>query len=337
MTKGICRNAPCPNGTSETPIERYPGPGEYCPECGERLQPLPETPSKPFGGLTPLEALQKFEVDRPAQAVRAAVPRFKRFGVASVAVCVAVAGALVVLGPRAMGHQRGETIRVCRSSMTDRFAADIIAAYAVKSGTPASHFELARSGSCDVAFAVTDDAAAGAVVGRDAIVAVVNPQNAMVRLSQGQLRQIFNGEMTDWSQAGGKPGRIVAILPDASTDEAQTASKTLLHDLTPAPSVRRVASSAEVVRAVVSGAGRNAVGLVAFSAAVPAKVLVLAAAPAPSWLSIADARYPLSLGVTVEAPAQSHAPGAAALVQYARSDEAQSLVSRDGLVPKKGF
>jgi O-antigen ligase len=37
---GVCRKTACQNGAIAAPVELYPGPGEYCPECGERLDPL---------------------------------------------------------------------------------------------------------------------------------------------------------------------------------------------------------------------------------------------------------------------------------------------------------
>lgn len=57
-TLGICKGAPCV-AAGNGPIERYAGPGQFCPDCGEVLQPyvpgksawsLPESPSPPPGG-----------------------------------------------------------------------------------------------------------------------------------------------------------------------------------------------------------------------------------------------------------------------------------------------
>ncbi|MFN2459226.1 MAG: substrate-binding domain-containing protein [Candidatus Velthaea sp.] len=353
MTQGVCTNRACANGIARTAIERYPGPGEYCPECGDELQavaaavaepqpaavvPAPEA-AAPFGGLTPLQALQQFDADQP---VAPPPPRrrrgLRRLAFAALPVFFGAVAAIVFFGPGATGHPRsGDAVRICRSSITERFAADVIAAYSAKNGAAASQFEMAQSGPCDVTFAVSADTATATLVAHDGIVAVVNPQNPVVRLSPDQVRQIFTGELTDWSQIGGPAGPIIALLPDAPSDEWRIAAKSVLHDAKPAASVRRMPSSADVVHAVVSGSGRGMVGLVAFSAAVPAKVVRLAAAPVPSALSIGDNRYPLTVGITVETSAATQAPAAAALVQYARSDDAQTIVSRDGLVPKKGF
>jgi phosphate transport system substrate-binding protein len=186
-----------------------------------------------------------------------------------------------------------------------------------------------------VRFAAKRGARSTQVVGYDGIVVVVNPQNPLTRLSEDDVRLIFSGAITDWAEFGEPPGRIVAIMPADTSDEAQTLAHTLLAHSKAGAGVRRVATSADVVRAVVSAAGRGTIGLVAFSAAVPAKVLALAPMPAPSSLSIGDRRYALSVALTVESA--SHAAGAAGLTAYARSEDAQAIVLRDGFVPKQGI
>src|SRR5260370_10682580 len=53
MTQGICRNPTCPAAANAKPVERYPGPGEYCPECGELLEPV--APPQENAALPPRE------------------------------------------------------------------------------------------------------------------------------------------------------------------------------------------------------------------------------------------------------------------------------------------
>lgn len=51
LTRGTCRNARCETARVQTPVERYSGVGEYCPECGDLLQRIwPDEPAvvKPF-------------------------------------------------------------------------------------------------------------------------------------------------------------------------------------------------------------------------------------------------------------------------------------------------
>ena len=336
MTAGICRNAACENARTAKQIDLYPGPGEYCPQCGEALEPVAPAP---FGGLTALEALAQFDAgetpaDAPAPPQR---PRTrKRVALVAASVAVAAVAAFAVLRPTAAQRSALPTaLHVCRSSMTERFAADVVRAYADKAGVPPSRFELTQSGPCDVRFAAQRSAKNAAVVGHDGIVVVVNPQNPLTRLSEDDVRLIFSGAITDWAEFGEPPGRIVAIMPSGASDESEMLARTLLAHSGIGTAVRRVASSADVVRAVVSPAGRGTIGLVAFSAAVPAKVLALAPQPAPSSLSIGDRRYAPSVALTVEST--SRASFAAGLAAYARSDDAQAIVLRNGFVPKQGI
>ena len=346
MTTGICRNAACAGAREAKPVELYPGPGEYCPECGDALEPLapaagtaPAAPAAPFGGLTALEALAQFDAGVPPAEAPVPAPRShtrKRIALVAASVTVAAVAAVALLRPTvAKPPAVSNAVHVCRSSVTEHFAADVVYAYAEKTGVAPARFEVARGGRCDVRFAVKQAVTSGDVVGRDGVVVVVNPQNPLTRLTEDDVRLIFSGAITDWAEFGEPPGRIVPIMPAAASDEAQTLARTLFAKGGAGTGARRLASSADVVRAVVSPGGRGTIGLVAFSAAVPAKVIALAPFPAPSSLSIGDRRYALSAALTVESVSRDGT--AAALAAFARSDDAQAIVLHDGFVPKRGI
>lgn len=345
MNTGICRNAACENARNAKPVELYAGPGEYCPGCGEALEPVapgaatPESIAPaPFGGLSALEALSRFDVGE--SSLETPVPlrgqrSGKRVALIAASVAVAVVAAAAVLRPTAAQRTTvANATHVCRSSMTERLAADVVYAYAEKTGVPRTHFDLTQSGPCDVRFTAKRTAKATGVLGYDGIVVVVNPQNPLTRMTQDDVRLIFSGAITDWSEFGEAPGRIVPIMPAAGSDEADALTRTLLAHSAIATGVRRAASSEAVVRAVVSPGNRSAIGLVAFSAAVPAKVIALPPLPAPSFLSIGDRRYALSVTLTVDAKSRTRA--AAGLAAFARSADAQAIVFRDGFVPNQG-
>ena len=48
-------------------------------------------------------------------------------------------------------------------------------------------------------------------IARDAIALVVHPANPVGELTLDQVRGIFTGEITDWNQVGGPPGRITVV------------------------------------------------------------------------------------------------------------------------------
>ncbi|WP_317996757.1 energy transducer TonB [Vulcanimicrobium alpinum] len=50
---GLCPNPRCENGRIGTAVERYPGPGEYCPLCGDYLQPVERGAAPPAPAAAP--------------------------------------------------------------------------------------------------------------------------------------------------------------------------------------------------------------------------------------------------------------------------------------------
>lgn len=263
----------------------------------------------------------------------------RRLFLVSLAIVLAGAVAYPFLRPQPTDRRSASAaIQVCRSSLTDRLAGDIVRTFAAKSRTPASRFALVNGGTCDVRFgagiARSDDAG---FIGHDGIVVVVNRQNPVRELTLVQVRAILTGETTDWAEVGGRHGKIVPMVTPDGSDEVELLAATLLYDGKLGSSVLRSQSSAAIVRAVAAPSGHDRVGIVAFSASAAAKIVKLAWLPAPSTLSIAEHRYPFSLGVTARPGRVARDPLVADLLAYAQSDAAQALVVRDGLVPKVGF
>lgn len=341
MERGICVNPTCPSAANATPVDRYPGPGEYCPECGELLEAFvePAPPAPPFAGLRPLEALQRLDsVGSPSPP-----PRRRRnmrpYALASAMVVLATGVTGGALHQAAIGQPNGDALRVCRSSISQRLSSDVVSAYRAASSRRTPSVEFAREGRCDVRFSLVsgDDAKTAAVVGRDAIVVVVNPQNPLARLTLQQLRGVLTGEIGDWSQLGSSSGPIGAVVPEDGSDEAAVLAKQLLNGAPLGRNVRRVTSTADVVAAVAGTQGRLLIGVATFSGAVPAKVVSLAPGQPPSVVSIGEGRYPLAVAIGVEAAGAAPPAEATDLVRYARSDVARTIVIQDGLVPLKGY
>ena len=331
---GVCRNPNCPKGASEERVELYPGPGEYCPDCGEPLEAIPPQTQAPFGGLSPLEALEQLPPERPQE--RAPGPKKRRPLFAGLAVVTAAIAAVLMLHLSATGRTgNAGTVRVCAGSITGHFAQDLIRGYAERNAAPESQFSLVQSAPCDVRFAAGVNANPNDTIGHDALVVVVNPANPLMRLTPEAVRGVYDGKITDWAQLGGKPGKIVAYAPAGGTDESADPLRAMMQGEALGPNVQRLPSSSDVTHAVVRADSLGAIGLVAFSQSDPAKVLAINA-NAPNPLSIADGRYPFSVGVTVAVESTAR-PAAAALGGYARSDDAQPIVAHSGLITKRGF
>ncbi|MDB5042928.1 MAG: hypothetical protein JWN27_3654 [Candidatus Eremiobacteraeota bacterium] len=333
---GTCRNEGCSKGQTGENIERYPGPGEYCPECGERLAPVTLSARE---ALAPgaYEAFQSRLQQLIASPPPDADARKPAIIAGAIVIALILAAVMVVARPFA-SRTPAVAARVCGSSGSDALATSLVRAYAVKSGASASYrIDPPGMTHCDVRFSSAQQGTAGGVLAHDAVVAVVHPQNQLTRLSTRQLRGIFAGTITDWSQLGEQPGAIGAFLPDDVSDEVHVLRSSTFRGLTIGAAVRREVSSAAIVRRVASASGRRLIGLVTFSGAAPAKVVALGSAVPPSTLSIADRRYPLSFDVTVGSDLPAPSDEAAKLISYARSDEAQTVVARAGFVGNRGL
>jgi len=345
-----CLNVPsCAKAVAGETVEWYPGAGEYCPECGEALTPLDLMAAPPPAADAParVRTLPTTIPNSPPsvadiqRSLRAhSKPRFmtplRWFWIVAGAL---IAGSALVYAERVSAINRTPTdvISVCPIPSAQQLIVDLVRGYAAKSATPASRFVLTNTSSCDVRFSTAAETP-DAVIASDGIVAIVNPLNAISRVSEKQLREIFAGSIRDWSQLGGPRGAIVPILPDAASDEAKVLASSLFFGVAIDRGVRQSGSSADVTRAVTGAdrASRGAIGLVAFSQAVPAKVIPLAYLPPPSVLSIATRHYPYLLTIAVESASGHSAPAATGLIDYARSSDGAAIVVKNGLVPHFG-
>lgn len=54
-------------------------------------------------------------------------------------------------------------------------------------------------------------------IGATGTAVAVHPSNPVTQLAKDQVRQIFAGEISDWSQVGGKPGPIKVLIREANS------------------------------------------------------------------------------------------------------------------------
>lgn len=345
---GVCTNDDCEQARRRQPIERYPGPGQYCPECGELLSsastledeaalepditlesaPPPDPPVQPDSGAEP-------KYVPPADGNSTNRTRRLAFiacgAVALIAVAAAAAGVTQIIP--ALG------VRVCTSSMTDGIAKDVVDSYSSQHSAWPYHYSVTAPGdlACDVRFFTAEAGHDESVIARDGVVAVVNPQNPIARLDEDQVRDIFDGRIVNWSQLGGHSAKIAADVPGGSSDEVHVLEDRLMSGRPLGPGVDQTLTAAQIVRLIASPSGARSIGMVPFSAALPAKVVALAGPPAPSSLSIADERYPLSLRILAASDFRHPKRPAAELISFAHSAMARRVLLRAGLTAPRGF
>ncbi|EPR43856.1 phosphate binding protein [Desulfovibrio sp. X2] len=88
------------------------------------------------------------------------------------------------------------------------------------------------------------------IIARDAVCAIVNPNNPVQNLTVDQLQGIFSGKITDWKDVGGNPGRIAVISRDSSSGTFETWQEHVLKKEKVSPMALMQASSGAVMESV---------------------------------------------------------------------------------------
>jgi phosphate transport system substrate-binding protein len=194
--------------------------------------------------------------------------------------------------------------------------------------------QLAQQGLGDMRSPETEH-----VVGLDGIIVIVSPANPVAKLSLQQLQGVFSGAVSDWSQVGGKPGKINVYARDAKSGTFDT-FKTLVLDPGKQKlvgSAQRLESSNELSDLVANDS--SGIGFVGFAYLRNAKAISLVnecgMSFMPSTFDVKTEEYPLSRRLFLysgKLPAHSYAAG---LLDFAISVEAQAIIRDSGFIDQE--
>ena len=175
------------------------------------------------------------------------------------------------------------------------------------------------------------------VIGLDALVPVVAPQNPVAALSLSQLAQVFSGAVTNWRDLGGPDAPIALHLLHADLGLAQFFDDRILsaqgHPV-PSADITRHDSSAGLAEAVARDA--YAIGITAQSAHGPARSLPLAGAC--GFTQTADANsvraedYPLTAPVLIYLAPRRLPQLVRDFLDWTETGTAERIVTRAGYV-----
>jgi phosphate transport system substrate-binding protein len=196
---------------------------------------------------------------------------------------------------------------------------------------------LAATGGIDVGFTsrdLTEDEKTKVkpvLIGGVGTAVIVNADNPIKALTGGQVRGIFSGEITDWSQVGGTPGNIQVIVRE------KTASTRIAFDsyffpgkpiyTEDAAELRDIDQMTETVKSF-----KTAIGMATLEDATLAKpgIKALAIDGAPATMAaLADGSYPVRRNVyLVYNPDPSkEKPAIRAFVDFAQSAEGHRVLA----------
>ena len=171
-------------------------------------------------------------------------------------------------------------------------------------------------------------------VALDSLAIFVNQANPITQLTLAQIKDIFQGKVTNWSAVGGPNAPIVLYGRESSSGTYDYFREHVLTKEDFATAVQTLQGTAAIINAV--GKDKNGIGYGGIAYAKEVKALALAgqsgAAIAPSEATVADGTYPLSRKLFFYYP-QNAPERATKFAQWALTPEAQALVSKVGYFP----
>ena len=173
------------------------------------------------------------------------------------------------------------------------------------------------------------------VIGLDGLRIIVSRQSRIDALTLNEIARIFSGEIINWSDVGGHPGRINLYVRDMKSGTRDTFEYLVMepHGKGIAGNAQSFESSGALVNSVENDP--YGIGFVGFAYSGDTKPLAIRGTCGiqhkPSILSIKTEDYPLSRRLFLY-KARPQSVYAEELVSYALSDAAQPVIERVGYV-----
>ncbi|HEU4888539.1 MAG TPA: phosphate ABC transporter substrate-binding protein [Thermoanaerobaculia bacterium] len=171
-------------------------------------------------------------------------------------------------------------------------------------------------------------------VALDSLGVFVNSTNPLQHLTMTQVKDIFQGKITNWNQVGGATAPIVLYGRENSSGTYDYFREHVLLKEDFSPRVQTLQGTAAVINAV--GQDRNAIGYGGIAYAKNVKALAIAAEGgqpvAPSETTVADNTYPLSRKLFFYY-SQNAPERVTKFVAWSLTPEAQALVTKVGYFP----
>jgi phosphate transport system substrate-binding protein len=175
------------------------------------------------------------------------------------------------------------------------------------------------------------------IIGLDGLAIITHNANPMARLSIPQLVKIFSGEITNWSELGGKDIPINLYARDENSGTWDSFKSMVLDasGVTLALTAQRFESSTELSDSVAKDEG--AIGFIGLPYVRRAKLLAISAtknskAILPTHFTVSTEDYPLARRLYFYLPQKNINSDAEDFVKFSATERGQSIVEDIGLV-----
>lgn len=169
----------------------------------------------------------------------------------------------------------------------------------------------------------------------DGIAVIINKESAVENLTQEQIKQIYTGEITDWSQVGGAAGAIKAIGREAASG-TRDGFESILGIKDEAKYAVEQNATGAVISAVSSD--KSAIGYVSLANVEHTKESIKAVqvdGVTPSMDTVADGTYKLQRPFVQIYKKGSTDPLVAAWFEFLKSAQGKQIIEDSGLVAQE--
>lgn len=173
-------------------------------------------------------------------------------------------------------------------------------------------------------------------VALDGLGVFVHASSPVQQLTIAQIRDIYQGKITNWKEVGGPDAQIILYGRESSSGTYDYFREHVLAKGDFAPAVQTLQGTAAIINAI--GRDKNGIGYGGIAYAKEARAIAVQAEGAqpvaPSEATVGDGTYPLSRKLFFYY-AQNAPERVTKFAQWAVTPEAQSLVTKVGYFPLK--
>ena len=170
------------------------------------------------------------------------------------------------------------------------------------------------------------------VVARDAIAVAVHPSNDIDGLTLEQIKAIYTGEISNWSDLGGSDSEIVVISRDSSSGTFETFNELALDDEKVRPDALLQASNSAVATSVANTPG--AIGYIGLGYVSEKVKAVAVDETIPSKETVNSGDYALARPLFMYTDGEPKG-AVEKFLDFVMSEEGQKLVEENGYISLK--
>lgn len=168
------------------------------------------------------------------------------------------------------------------------------------------------------------------MIANDGIAVIVHPLNPVNELSLAQLREIYTGRITNWTQVGGEPGEIVVVSRDVASGTFKVFNRFVLKDEKVWPGALLQASNTAVL--ITTKITPGAIGYIGLGYIGPdIKVLALDGVK-PTIETVLAGTYPITRPLFLYTDGEPEGLSKS-FIDFILGDEGQRLIKEEGFGP----